>query len=366
MVDTYAASSEIIGTIPTTFLRPTSCNTAWIGVEGAAIYYAVTCATDRDANPYDAQDTACFPSGLSYDAYLRRNVQFFSPESVCPDGFTSACNVTKNVFDAAVAVITPSIPASDVVSYLLRDGDTAVGCCPTGFECDAHWPQSCVSVPGPGATVAGWTYGRSCSSRPTTVSVPRMTATFTLNPLGTTASQLGLWLLHNPDKDNATSSESGAGAGLSTGAKIGLGVGVPLGVIMLAAIIFICFHRSRKLAKERQRQKERTSQQDPKEPVLPPHMEKPELQGSEGVDGLNSLKPKAELDSKNAATGARTAVSEETKAPELEDSQSGTGTRPELEGHASANITNIAELSGDPYRYELEARDDARWKRREG
>ena len=359
MTNTYEISRVPLGKLPTDFTRPTSCNTPWI--DSYFIDYAVSCTTTSGKEPHVEDDTACYPSGNVGGFPL--DVSFFSPASVCPQGFTSACNVTKTVFDPGVQSITFGAAVTEELRFVLEDGETAIACCPIGYECDSRSAQSCSSIISPGQTVSGLTYGRSCSSEPTTTVIPASSDIFFTTEA---ASQFNVWLVHDPGKDRAGASSPSSG-GLSTGAKIGLGVGIPLGLIALAVIIFIYCHRRRKLETERQRQKQRQTQKPDDEPALPPHLEKPELQGSEGAavagPGRKTITQKPELDTKTAtSTGA---VNKDLKSPELDASQTGTGARHELHSPASATITNFAEFSSDPYRYELDAGDDVRWKSRE-
>ena len=364
MTDTYDATREILGKLPKDFTRPTSCNTPW--VESAFVSYAVACTTTSGGEPHVEDDFSCYPTADGLVGVAFPDMQFFSPASICPQGFTSACNVTKNVFDPGFPTLTYGSNATEQVVHVLNDGETAIGCCASGFGCDTYWVGTCTSTVTPGATVSGLTYGRSCASEPIMI-------TFSSSPDPTdlgispwaTASQLNIWLLHDPEKDVASAS-SGSSRGLPTGAKIGLGVGIPLGVIALVAIVFAFWHRKRKLEKEKRRQKDRRAGKPTDEPALPPHLEKPELQGSEGpaVMGAAGRTPnqKPELDTKTATSTA--AVSKEPMAPELDSSQTGTGSKHELPSHTSATITNLAELSGDPYRYELDAGDGIGQKER--
>jgi hypothetical protein len=221
--------------------------------------------------------------------------------------------VTKNVFNAAPASLTYGVSADTEILCLLNDEETAIGCCPTGFECDSLWAMSCSSTAANGEVITGVSYGRSCSSTPVAYSVTTSSDIFN-SGYSPTAQQLNAWIVCNPEKDNSTSLSSG---GLSIGAKIGLGVGIPLGVIAIAAIIFAFCIRHRRLEKERLQQQERKGEKPVAEPVLPPHLSKLELQGSDVAAvtsaGGQALHNKPELDIKTATS---TAVrSEEPKSP---------------------------------------------------
>ena len=55
----------------------------------------------------------------------------------------------------------------------------------------------------------------------------------------------------------------------------------------------------------------------------------------------------------------------EPKSPELNNCQTGTGSRQELDSDPSATVRDVAELSTDSYRYELDVGDDVRLKTRD-
>jgi hypothetical protein len=253
------------------------------------------------------------------------------------------------------------------MAYLLQDGDTAIGCCPTGFSCGSIFAMTCTKSYSDGQTVTGVKYGRSCSSEPTTIA-------FTSGLFNTidivTGEQLNVWLLQNPAKDNRTSSSGSSN--LSTGARIGLGVGIPLGILIAAALIFIYWHRSRKQQREKQCQRDRQAQNTGDDPALPPHLEKPELPGSTAhLGGVISgpVMTRGELDAKHTVAGSRVSGQKDgdVESSEVDASKVTTTSQEtaELDAAPSATITNFAELSGDPYRHELDAGDDARWETRE-
>jgi hypothetical protein len=98
-----------------------------------------------------------------------------------------------------------------------------------------------------------------------------------------------------------------------------------------------------------------------------PHLKKPELQGSDGpaikVSGAKVISQKPEIDTKTVTS--TTVFSKDPNPPELGGSQTGTESRHELDSPATGTITNIAELSSDPYRYELDGGEGVRWKTRD-
>lgn len=60
---------------------------------------------------------------------------FYSPGLVCPDGYLSACTATWDGF-------------SDwQVQFPMTAGETAVGCCPRGYNCDNWNGGTCTLVP---------------------------------------------------------------------------------------------------------------------------------------------------------------------------------------------------------------------------
>ena len=87
-------------------------------------------------------------------------------------------------------------------------------------------------------------------------------------------------------------------------------------------------------------------------------MEKPELQGSEAQTGTGGpIKARTELETRTAASNA--IAEAKSRPPELDGVRSEATPSHELDSSASATITKFAELSSDPYRYELDAGNGA-------
>lgn len=94
--------------------------------------------------------------------------------------------------------------------------------------------------------------------------------------------------------------------GLSTGAKIGIGVGVPAGVLILAAVVFIWWHR-------RRRARARVSEVVP--PVVDePYTGKPELDAGQEV----SFPAPAELPTIQTSVQAELSAKKSPETPQAE------------------------------------------------
>jgi hypothetical protein len=121
--------------------------------------------------------------------------------------------------------------------------------------------------------------------------------------------------------------------GLATGTKIAIGVCVPLGVIIIAAIVFIWWHRRRK-ARET---KEAYGAVQRAEQNLDPYTGKPELDAGEAVNPYS----KQELDAGNEVRPGRPDAPAEL--PALETPKTPVA---ELAGASQGPDTPQAELAG--------------------
>ncbi|RMZ92122.1 hypothetical protein DV736_g592, partial [Chaetothyriales sp. CBS 134916] len=337
MLLTYDLATRVdIGTLPSDFTPAPSCDIAYVisySYGAPDIIFGAECVTDSyGADPEYAYDDSCYPSPCAdiSDDYS----PFFSPASICPRGFTSACGITKTASQAAPA---QTGERNSDIFYLLSDRETAIGCCPTNFECDSESAGICISTVT--QEIYGVSYGQSCSSTSVTVGY---------DEIGATATQMNVWIIHNAKTDSNMSSShntsssnttSSSPRGLSTGAKIGMGVGIPLGIIVIAMIFFAFVIRHRGLRKQRLQQQE------------PSDISKPGQQGSDAVAETGAweqaLYAKSELDTKTVTS--TTVSNREAKSPELNSRQTSTGLRPELDNEPRATIRDVAELSTDSY-----------------
>ncbi|TPX16604.1 uncharacterized protein E0L32_012413, partial [Thyridium curvatum] len=236
------ASRVNLGPLTTTFTPPASCSTAVLGCTSCTDgWLAQSCGV----NTYNSQGVrdaaACWPppradtveTGVAFNGW-----GFYSPGLHCPVGYTTACSATAGV------------GGGFMFQFPLVPGETAYGCCPTGYTC-RYDPavdngQTCLST-----ATSGTIPIKSCSSA-RDVSSPAMTlpATFP-NPVTTdnraaavvseVTLRAPLFQLQVQASSSSSSSSSSAATssgtpgptqtgaappptGLSTGAAAGVGV----------------------------------------------------------------------------------------------------------------------------------------------
>lgn len=145
-----------------------------------------------------------------------------------------------------------------------------------------------------------------------------------------------------PSSTGDPSASNSSTGGLSTGAKIAIGVCIPVGVILMAAIWFIWWHRRRR-ARAASRTEANTSPSDPTAAASPgdPYLGKPELDASAASHPSPKPYEKQELDAGNEIGPGVSAV-----PAELPALQTPTTPQAELPAQKSPD-TPQAELMGD-------------------
>ena len=299
-------TATIIGPLPADLTHSASCDTPWIVDTTGFFLYGSVCGALPGAQTTTLTNSACYPYPLPGDIY--DTPVLFTPAGKYPQGLTSACNVTKNVHDSDKKSTNPAANATPAIYNAIGYGDTAIGCCPTGYECGDI--QLCVSAATEGQVIIGISYGLNCSSQP---SLYTFQSAVWPDPIVGPAIQSNIWIIqHSQDSDTSTVS-----SGLSTGAKIGLILGLCFRGIAVGITYFIWWHRRRKL-----RRRETTGYRNTSADI-PPDMQKPELLGShpEAGGGVNGpVAPREELD-----------VESESKPPELNRDGNDAASRRRLE-----------------------------------
>lgn len=102
-----------LGPLTTVFSAPAACSTAIM--ENNKLGWRNQLCVDDGKSITDNKE--CWPG-------TRRG--FHSPGLYCPEGYTSACTAS------AVGGVTST---GWKAQYALEDGETAIGCCPTGYRC---------------------------------------------------------------------------------------------------------------------------------------------------------------------------------------------------------------------------------------
>lgn len=123
----------ILGNLTTTWTPPPDCivNVAPCGT-CSVVFKGQTCTTD---GPADEQ--TCWPattSGVPEPNTPLNGWGFYSPGLICPSGHWSACAATAGG------------SSGWKVQFLQKSGETAIGCCPTGYTCSNLNGQTCFTA----------------------------------------------------------------------------------------------------------------------------------------------------------------------------------------------------------------------------
>ena len=170
---------------------------------------------------------------------------FYSPGLVCPAGYASTCGGTAGRGDTAWAF-----------NFRLTAGETAVGCCPTGYACAADAPhgalQSCLRRPTSGEPVLTATCrdGQVASLRSAapdgviSLWAPLFQLNFRAEDVASTRPAPATSVAATPGGDVPAGSPSG----LSHSTVVAVAVVVPVSVIAILAGIaaFVWRHRHRR------------------------------------------------------------------------------------------------------------------------
>ncbi|KAK6351541.1 hypothetical protein TWF718_004700 [Orbilia javanica] len=267
MSSTSTITRNVLGPLTTTFTPNPSCTVPAIDCVGPACYawQAQTCISGIGI----VDQSFCWPSwtagASTFGAPTALNGWgFYSPGLVCPHGHSSACSSTFG----GQGNFQFQFPATA--------GETAVGCCPSGYFCQrTNDAQTCVFT----ATSTAFE-GATCSDYarvPTDFIIP--TAITTSSDDSTTVIGISTQTLFAPlfqlnwrsvDRssssssrsspasqtqtdgatntgDKATGGDGGGGGGLSTGAKAGIGAGVGIvALFMIGALVWFLRSKKRK------------------------------------------------------------------------------------------------------------------------
>ncbi len=127
-----------LGPLTTTFSAPSSCSlvdgsfTKTGGGLNGVVGYA--CRAVAGNGQIFGADPACFPNSLA--AYISTgdkwltSIAVYSPGSICPNGFSSACTMTRSANDEPPTTGRLFQTASRAMFNILEIGETAIGCCP--------------------------------------------------------------------------------------------------------------------------------------------------------------------------------------------------------------------------------------------
>ncbi|KAL5386095.1 hypothetical protein PMIN02_008613 [Paraphaeosphaeria minitans] len=133
-----------LGPLTTVFVPPPYCSRA--ALAGSQAVLGQSCNPVDEKSATAADDTGCWPRATAYPVDANSNLAglgFYSPGLTCPQGHYSACTAVSTSKDQTAAA--PQVTGK--FQFPLVVGETAVGCCPTGYTCGANGGfQTCHQV----------------------------------------------------------------------------------------------------------------------------------------------------------------------------------------------------------------------------
>jgi hypothetical protein len=215
---------------------PSSCSTLILA--SSTVSYGATCVfpeDDADASTIDPFNTACLP-WLAGSATPASNA-FYSPVTACPPSWSAVATQTSGLAQAV-------------------DGETALSCCPNGFE-DGGGGVCKPASTGSFAVVEcgeadaeeneSRTYAGASWPASATISIPALQLRFRAEDLGDASTTGTATSSSTPSGSNTSGGDAGGGGGggLSPGVKAAIGTVIPLAIIMFALAAFLLWRRRR-------------------------------------------------------------------------------------------------------------------------
>lgn len=271
---TIIMSRTIIGPLESTFTPPPACSilvakcatctNAWQGQ---------SCYSINSSDEGAEDQASCWPPAtVTTPPAPLAGWGFYSPGLNCPIGYTSACTAISQAQGSSLSVslITPF-----AFQYALNAGETAVGCCPTGYSCSDiqqySW-QTCVSIAtsatysavtcesGTSGGFAFWTIPFTTVSAVTVSEVSLYAPMIQINwkasdrpvktvTVGSTSAFSTSTSTSATSAAASTSAATAAGSssgGLATGAKIAIGVVVPLVFLIGLGLALLVLRKMRR------------------------------------------------------------------------------------------------------------------------
>lgn len=216
----------------------------------STVKYGATCnSAEEDATPtVPPLNKACLP--WLADSTAPPSNAFHSPATACPPAWT------------AVATQTTGLEQS-------VDGETALSCCPNGFE-DGGGGVCKPASTGTFAIVEcgdadeeeneSRTYSGARWPADATVSVPALQLRFQSSDLGSasatgTSTSTSTGTSSGTNKPTGTGANEGGAGGMSTGTKAAIGTVIPIALLAIALAAFLLWRRRRSRAIARQNEK---------------------------------------------------------------------------------------------------------------
>ncbi|KHN97379.1 uncharacterized protein MAM_04976 [Metarhizium album ARSEF 1941] len=252
-----------LGALTTTFTPPDDCTSLtaryYVSDEPKTyrLNYGFTCGGSEAQGVLYGRPMAkptCFPSSFAPAFTCEFELSdmvtpypVYSPGLVCPHGYGPSCTISR-------PAATPPLDAANTTSYsnraersiqrMLKAGETAIGCCPSGYVCDVSKPHGCVSTVQPGGHILAVVGARGVCFRSTALET--MTATSDTQAVAWGPRVLVVQSTPRPGADDEPSNASPL-----PGVEIAVGVSIPLGLmaIAVAAWMLVSRRRKRKTAK---------------------------------------------------------------------------------------------------------------------
>ena len=242
------ASPNLLGPLTTVFTQPKICS-----VFGNGGWEAQGCS-----DSYYVDDASCWPSvTIPAPSPPFNGLGYYSPGLSCPVGYTAVCS--QLVAGAAATLSAPAIASFGFQYPPKENGQTAVGCCPSSFECllfdDGR--QTCFSVASSTSFLTGTcsasaftdlNYLTLSGTGSETLLAPLFQLNFRPTDIGTISGAT------SSTTDGATSPSSpipgaplsSGSSGLTTGATVAVAVVVPVVALSILALLVVIFIRRRR------------------------------------------------------------------------------------------------------------------------
>ncbi|SPO01201.1 uncharacterized protein DNG_03948 [Cephalotrichum gorgonifer] len=251
--------------------------------------YGEQCTVNDDGKASTFIPESCYPGALA-EWYQDPNINIpdriapaaYSPGLVCPVGYETACSLTR--WDGSS---TPTAGADTDLYDILKDGETAVGCCPSNYKCKSESYYMCESTVTAGSAVTAVSYDSKCEPSTLSTSINLFWAALMDSKIA--EAPRVILVLPNPTAtsdsssvddagDDGAESEDGSSKGLSTGGKIAIGVVIPVVAILAAAVFWFIMRRKRLNG-----QKSQSGEDSPFEKAELPGGDAAAISGSGGV-----------------------------------------------------------------------------------
>ncbi|KAJ3485486.1 hypothetical protein NLG97_g6804 [Lecanicillium saksenae] len=300
-----------LGPLTATFSGPSSCSVldGSFTKDGGALNGALgySCRARGNGQIF-GPDPSCFPSSLA--SYINAGDQWlstiavYSPGNICPNGFSSACTMTRSANDRPPTTAGILQTANRAMFNILEIGETAIGCCPryvnhgideprfiadfpvanSGYACAEDDIYKCYTPGTVSQVLTGIIRETSCTPVTTTFTIQSLSSTTSTTSIANGRRLILIQGSPNGDTDSPSSTSPGSsssdprststpgqgggsggsspeqtsgsspapnaagngGGGLTTGAKVAIGVTIPLVALLAGFVVFMLFFIRRK------------------------------------------------------------------------------------------------------------------------